>query len=152
MNFRSIARKNIKSYTDTKVKLINKLTQRATSPKRSSTAEKRYRLILDIVLTEPSIPNKTPTLPVTPPPTRSTTPEPLSYSTRKITIYGRECEVDLPIEMDIYEGLRLYYPLLYTMVMDEEKEIAYETKVNYYEHEQLEQSMNYMDYLEWIYD
>ena len=36
--------------------------------------------------------------------------------------------------------------------MDEEKEIAYETKVDYYERERSEHAMNYMDYLEWMYD
>ncbi len=163
MNFRSIVSKNIKPHTDAKVKLINKFTLRSTSPKKTSTTEKHYRLVLDIVLTGPSIP-KTPTatpmaapvaMPVTPPPTRSTTPEPplrSTHSTRKITVYGRECEVEIPHEMDIYEGLRLYYPLLYTMVLDEEKEIAYETEVAHYERERLEHVMNHMDYLEWMYD
>lgn len=151
MNFRAIASKNIKPYTDAKVKLINKFTLRSTSPKKSPTTDRHYRLVLDIVLTEPSIPKP----PATPPPTRATTPEPSprpTQSTRKITVYGRECEVELPTEMDIYEGLRLYYPLLYTMVMDEEKEIAYETEVEYYERERMEQMMNHMDYLEWLHD
>ncbi len=151
MNFRPIASKNIKPHTDAKIKLINKFAIRSTSPKKSSAPEKHYRLVLDIVLTGPSTP-KAPATPTTPPTTRSTTPELPSRSTRTITVYGRECEVELPTGMDIYEGLRLYYPLLYTMVLDEEKEIAYETEVAYYERERIEHAMNYVDYLEWLHD
>jgi hypothetical protein len=152
MNFRAITSKNIKSYTDCKVKLINKPTKRSVSPKKGTTIEKQYRLVLDIVLSGPAIPKAvvaTPVMQVTPPTTRATTPV---RSNRTITIYGKECEVDLPRDMDIYEGLRLYYPLLYTMVMDEEKEIAYETEVAYYERERTEYAMAHMDYLEWMYD
>jgi hypothetical protein len=147
MNFKAITGKNQTRHMDaTKAKLINKrVAVRSSSPKKPAT---HYRLVLDIVLT--ASPPVTPT-PVTPPPTRATSPEPESVatSTRTITIYGRECEVELPTEMDIYEGLRLHYPLLYTMVLDEEKEIAYDTKIAEHEYEH---QMSYMDYLEWMYD
>jgi hypothetical protein len=147
MNFKAIIGKNQMRHMDaTKSKLINKrVAARSSSPKKPAT---HYRLVLDIVLT--ASPPVTPT-PVTPPPTRATSPEPESVttSTRTITIYGRECEVELPTEMDIYEGLRLYYPLLYTMVLDEEKEIAYDTKIAEHEYEH---QISYVDYLEWMYD
>jgi hypothetical protein len=151
MNFKAITGKNQMRHMDaTKAKLINKrVAVRSSSPKKRADTLTYYRLVLDIVLTAPTIP-KTPT-PVTPPPTRATSPEPESVttSTRTITIYGRECEVELPTEMDIYEGLRLHYPLLYTMVLDEEKEIAYASKIAEHEYEH---QMSYMDYLEWMYD
>ncbi len=136
----------------TKAKLINKhVAARSTSPKKRVDTLTHYRLVLDIVLTAPPIP-KMPT-PVTPPPTRATTPEPArTTSTRTITVYGRDCEVELPSEMDIYEGLRLHYPLLYTMVLDEEKEIAYTTQIDEYERDYKEYQMSYVDYLEWMYD
>jgi len=150
MNFKAITGKNHMRHMDaTKAKLINKrVATRSSSPKKPATY---YRLVLDIVLTAPPIP-KAPT-PVTPPPTRATTPEPTrTSSTRTITVYGRECEVELPSEMDIYEGLRLHYPLLYSMVLDEEKEIAYTTQIDEYERDYKECQMSYVDYLEWIYD
>jgi hypothetical protein len=153
MNFKAMTGKNQMRHMDaTKAKLINKrVAARSTSPKKPAT---HYRLVLDIVLTAPPIP-KAPT-PVTPPPTRATTPEPgpepVRTSTRTITVYGRECNVELPSEMDIYEGLRLHYPLLYSMVLDEEKEITYATQIDEYERDYKEYQMSYIDYLEWMYD
>lgn len=154
LNFKAITGKNYMRHMDTtKAKFINKrVATRSTSPKKRADTLTHYRLVLDIVMTAPPI-LKAPT-PVTPPPTRATTPdpEPVRTSTRTITIYGRECEVELPSEMDIYEGLRLHYPLLYSMVLDEEKEIAYTTQIDEYERDYKEYQMSYVDYLEWMYD
>jgi hypothetical protein len=145
MNFKVIVGKNHMRHMDTtKTKLINqRVATRSTSPKKLSP---HYRLVLDIVLTAVPPPYTIP-IPVTPPPTRASTPEPTT--TRTIIIYGQECDVTIPAEMDIYEGLRLNYPQLYKMVLDEEKELAYDTKIS---EDMYESHLSYVDYLEWAYD
>ena len=40
--------------------------------------------------------------------------------TRKIIVFGKEFEVALPVEYDIYEGLRRWYPGLYNIVLIED--------------------------------
>lgn len=136
-----IVGKNMMRHMDaTKAKFINRRVEtRSASPKKPAP---HYRLVLDIVLTAAPIPT-----PVTPPPTRVSTPEPTT--TRTIIVYGQECDVTIPVEMDIYEGLRIHYPHLYKMVLDEEKELAYDTKIS---EDEYESQMSYMDYLEWVHD
>jgi hypothetical protein len=46
---------------------------------------------------------------------------PAILSTRTIYIWNVEYKVEIPIEFDIYEGLRLYYPELYTAVIEEDE-------------------------------
>ncbi len=40
---------------------------------------------------------------------------------RKIVVFGREFEVEMPEGYDIYEGLRKWYPGLYNIVLIEDK-------------------------------
>lgn len=42
-------------------------------------------------------------------------------SKRKIVVFGKEFEVEMPEGYDIYEGLRRWYPGLYNIVLIEDK-------------------------------
>lgn len=151
MNFKPIMHKNNTYMMDAKVKIIP-----LSSPKKMTTTEKHYNIILDIILTAPSIPKTTEVIkpvPITPPPTRSTTPEPETMITRNITIYDTEYTINIPKDIDIYEGLRLYYPDLYTLAVKEDRELTDIMRLDEYDNEDdFEERMNYMDYMEWVHD
>ena len=66
---------------------------------------------------------------------------------RTIIINNDSYMVELPQEFDIYEGLRIWYPTLYEMVLEE---MESERSSNS-EHSQDDAWAQY-DYLEWLYD
>lgn len=48
---------------------------------------------------------------------------------RTIYVFETEFQVDLPEEYDIYEGLRRWYPILYKVVIAEEKYWQYRSQI-----------------------
>ena len=71
-------------------------------------------------------------------------------TTRNIVIWNSDFTVEIPENMDIYEGLRLYYPELYNEVINEEEFNRQQTIS--LSHEDEDNYMDYLDYLEWMYD
>lgn len=74
--------------------------------------------------------------------------------TRKIIVFGKEFEVAIPQDYDIYEGLRRWYPGLYNIVLKEDELIR---ATEEYEEEPLneenyEEMWAYYDRLEEEYD
>lgn len=156
MNFRVIVSKNITRNIDAKIKYDKKaMMSRSTSPKKA-VEERRYNIVLDIVLTAQPIAKDTklPITPVTPPPTRESSPTPdKNLINRSITIYDTDYTVVIPKDFDIYEGLRMYYPDLYTLAIKEDRELSDISRLDEYDNEdEFEERMSRMDYLEWIHD
>lgn len=76
-----------------------------------------------------------------------------TMSIRVINVWGYSYTVEIPKNFDIYEGLRIWYPILYDAVIQEEQ---YERSLTQMEEdsteEDFEEAWAHQDYLEWLYD
>jgi hypothetical protein len=70
-------------------------------------------------------------------------------SKRKIVVFGKEFEVEMPEEYDIYEGLRKWYPGLYNIVLIEDK---INREKDQYEEDDYEEMWAEFDYMEALQD
>lgn len=68
---------------------------------------------------------------------------------RTITVWNNSYQVNLPEEIDIYEGLRLLYPNLYKEMCEEIEAQRIEAANDELD---CEEAWNHYDYLEWFYD
>jgi hypothetical protein len=74
----------------------------------------------------------------------------IEMGSRQITIWNTDYTVILPVGFDIYQGLRLWYPELYELVI---KENSFHTFQNEFcDENEYDDSMDYLDFLEWTYD
>jgi hypothetical protein len=71
------------------------------------------------------------------------------YVSRNIYVNGSNHQVLIPEECDIYEGLRLWYPEIYTAVMEEKNEMYIKNTLT---EDYIEAVWSHLDYLEWLYD
>ena len=85
-----------------------------------------------------------------PPPNHNTLIPTTIMVARTIYVWDVEHHVFLPQDIDIYEGLRLWYPALHAAVMDEENWLA-ATPPEPTE-EEAEEAWAHYDYLEWLQD
>ncbi len=74
---------------------------------------------------------------------------PINVLSRTITVWNNSYQVNLPEEIDIYEGLRLLYPNLYKEMCEEIEAQQIEIVNDELEYEE---AWNHYDYLEWLYD
>jgi hypothetical protein len=124
--------------------------RRTASPKKSwfsSTSPISSRGSSPITITPP-------TNPATPPPS----PQFQSQGFRSITdlrtvyIYDKEYTIEIPENYDIYEGLRLYYPELYNLTLEEETQSRLDYTQDRLTEEDCEAAWDHFDYLEYLYD
>jgi hypothetical protein len=107
------------------------------SPKRENPLKKKIA---------PSTPPASPMMMPSAPPTL--------MSMRSIYINNQLFQVEIPEEFDIYEGLRHWYPSLYSAVLEEH----YENHQNIvsadevFTEEEMEEMWGHYDYLEYLYD
>ena len=76
---------------------------------------------------------------------------PATMSTRTIYVWGIEYNVEMPVGIDIYEGLCLWYPNLYKEAMSETEYLNTHNAVDDDEEEEEEVWAKY-EYSEWICD
>jgi hypothetical protein len=74
---------------------------------------------------------------------------PAAMSTRTIYVWGIEYNVEMPVGLDIYEGLRLWYPNLYKEVLSE---IEYLNTHNVVDDDKEEETWAKYEYQEWLCD
>jgi hypothetical protein len=74
---------------------------------------------------------------------------PAAMSTRTIYLWGIEYNVEMPVGLDIYEGLRLWYPNLYKEAMSETEYLNTQDKMG---EEEVEEAWAKYEYSEWICD
>jgi hypothetical protein len=117
----------------------------ATNYKKKQDVSKTMDSILRILIAAEPTKHLSPT----PPPTPSAPPAVMASR----TIYVRDDEyvVHLPIEMDLYDGLKMLYPSLYDAVIQEDNEMMsqYEPRGN---DDDYEEAWAHYDYLEYLYD
>jgi hypothetical protein len=71
---------------------------------------------------------------------------------RAVHVWDTEYHLDIPEGMDIYEGLRRWYPDLYEAVMEEEGIIRGEPSTPKLTDDEMEAAWAKYDYLEWLSD
>ncbi len=91
-----------------------------------------------------------------PPPTPLLAPSPSAppaiMHMRVVHVWDMEYHVHLPHDMDIYEGLRRWYPDLYQAVLEEEMMIRGEPSTPKLTEEEVDDAWAKYDYLEWLSD
>ena len=125
---------------------------RSFSPK----TRERFTHLLKLVqasMDMPSAPPSSPALMSFPEPSA---PPAITY-TRTIYVWDQEYKVEIPEGFDIYEGLRLSYPELYTAVINEENTMRntypiLEEDQDLVTEEDIEAAWAHYDYLEYLYD
>ena len=86
--------------------------------------------------------------PLTPTPTAP----PCTMGRRTIYVWDQEYHVELPSDFDIYEGLRRWYPALYTAVMEEDELIRGTPSTVQLTEEEMEEAWARYEYLEYLSD
>ncbi len=100
-------------------------------------------------MNSPTAPPSSPVHYVVPEPTAP----PAIMITRKIYVWGMEYQIAIPDCFDIYEGLRRWYPHLYSAVIEEEEHLRTLTAMEEgLTEEDVDQAWAHQDYLEWLCD
>lgn len=125
---------------------------RTLSPKTVA----RLTRLLKIVQASKEVPAPPPSSPDLTSRPEPSAPPAITY-TRTIYVWGQEYQVEIPEGFDIYEGLRLSYPSLYTAVINEDNTMrnAADQTSDYDDlvtEEDYEAAWAHYDYLEYLYD
>lgn len=116
--------------------------------KKKTVAAQKMEMLMALLLSAKHIADAAPVRPEPSAP-------PAEMAFRTITVYGVIYHVDLPVGIDIYEGLRRWYPSLYDAALEEEAEMRaeqYNLTTEMPTEEDIEDAWAHQDYLEWLYD
>ena len=115
--------------------------------KKASAANKLIEALLYAHLSSNVAPIQT-VLVALPPPSAP----PCTMVDRTIYVWDQEYHVQLPVDFDIYEGLRRWYPDLYKAVMEENEMIRGDPSTPNLSEEEMEEAWARYEYLEYLSD